>query len=182
MPNAPDSGSVMEDLYDPFLCSQEENDFLTDDNDVDESTDSLKQTLPGFTITSTEEAFETVVDFLVRKHLHTDSRFNAERYEFALRKVDNQASTYAGSKFSSSAWRPDFYRVLNARPKLEDQSLGLFPVDGCQACGRSTHPATWRLRFAGLAYDRKTLDELQDDYDESGNPIFSEGCEFSVGK
>lgn len=144
--------------------------------------------LPMYSISSPEEAFELVVEWLVHKRLAPGFDAGAEKYRMALRKLDDQASTFGASKFSSSAWRPDFYRALNARPYLKDTCKVVSYTDGCQACGRSSHPATWRVGFTGPVYNRSTLEVMEDEdeasqnYDIDGNPIVGEEHQFSLGK
>jgi hypothetical protein len=63
---------------------------------------------------------------------------------------------------------------------------------GCEACGRLSHPATFEIRFDGNAYNKESLDdidnELSDDEDEDVS-VNSKGQElppsstcYSVGR
>lgn len=139
----PDSDPSEDDMADPFAANEYDDDFLVDDNnEQDRFTDPelMRDMLPILSITSPEEAFAIVVDWLVKKRLAPGFEDQAEIYLRALRKLDDQASTYGSSKFSSSTWRPNFSLSLSARPYFRDQCTG-FPVsDACQACGRSSHP------------------------------------------
>ena len=178
-----------EDFSDPFAANDDDEDFLTNDGESDVDQDHVQSLLPLHSIASPEEAFEMVVEWLVYKKLDPNFDAGAEKYSIALRKLDDQASTFGASKFSSSAWRADFYRALNARPFLAEKRTGILYSDTCQACGRSSHPATWHIRFHGPVYRRDTLEAIDDkDEDasscntEGGNEIVDEGCQFLLGK
>ena len=177
-----------EGYCDPFAVDEDIEEFISESDDLEVDRGEVKDLLPLHSIISPEEAFEMVVEWLIHKRLAPSFDAHAQRYQMALRKLDDQAATFGGSKFSSSAWRPDFQRALNARPYLKDKSTGILYSDTCQACGRSSHPATWHMRFYGSVYNRVTLEPLDEedeefkDYDIDGNPIVSEEYQFSLGK
>ena len=190
IPAEEEAGSDEEDMQNPFVQDVDDDDFVSEDDDgsMDDSREHLREMLPMYSNFGAEEAFEMVVEWLVHKKLVPNFDANTEKYKIALRKLDDQASTFSSSKFSSSAWRPDFYRALNARPHIEDRPTSFVGVDSCQACGRSSHPATWNIRLTGPVYHRDTLepfddeDEASKDYDVDGNPIVGVDHQFSLGK
>ena len=66
-------------------------------------------------------------------------------------------------------WKEGFTRALWARPIFCDEVIG--PGDEyegrvCDACGRSGHPATFKIYFSGKAYHKDTLDEVDNDHDD----------------
>ena len=182
-----ESYPVEQDTRNPFVEDIDDEGFLTDDDSLDDDAENVKTIMPMFSNFSAEEAFELVVEWLVHKKLNPKFDANAENYGLALRKLDDQASTFASSKFSSSAWKPEFYRALDARPHLIEKCTGIL-LDSCQACGRSSHPATWRVQFTGPVYHRNTLERIDDedeeaqDYDVDGVEIVSQDYQFSIGK
>jgi hypothetical protein len=123
-------------------------------------------------------------------------------YEQAFRKLDDEVHGYASSKFSSSAWTPDFTRALWARPLFLEQPIeGIqFADQKCQACNRSGHQPKWQIQFSGPAYYKKDLEEIDqghsdhqndsEDGDESdnesvnskGHPIPKEDTVWLVGR
>lgn len=97
-------------------------------------------------------------------------------------------------------------RALQARPQIEAVRLGIgFDLqDKCDACGRSNHPATWRIRFVGKPYHPETLEDVDneedsddddsensrgtrdageaDNLDSNGRVIPGESVAYAVGK
>ncbi|KAI1393252.1 uncharacterized protein F4822DRAFT_5421 [Hypoxylon trugodes] len=128
-----------------------------------------------------KDQFPYVIEWLVHNRLNPAFERNDPVYSNAWRKLDDEVRALASSKFASSVWRSEFYRALKGRPKMEayemdrgERSSGLY--DTCDACGRSNHPATFRIYFAGHPYYKNTLAEVEsdldsedDDGDESGH-------------
>ena len=190
IPAEQEDDSNEEDMRNPFVHDVEDDDFVSEDDDgsLEDNREHIRDLLPMFSNFGAEEAFEIVVEGLVHKKLNPNFDVHNEKYKIALRKLDDQAATFSSSKFSSSAWQPEFYRALNARPHIRDRPTGFLGVDSCQACGRSSHPATWNIQFTGPVYHRDTLEPFDDededsrDYDVDGNPIVSVDHQFSLGK
>ncbi|KAG8165480.1 hypothetical protein KVR01_004032 [Diaporthe batatas] len=111
--------------------------------------------------------FRDAVEWLVHRRINPGFERDDEVYRTAWTRLNDEVMGLANSKWVSSSWRPDFYRVLRARPYIEQAELGYghlgTDVDKCQACGRSNHPATWAINFTGKPYDSTTLDELEDE-------------------
>jgi hypothetical protein len=137
-----------------------------------------------------ETSFKLVIKRLILHQIHPALDEDETIWSIATEKVNAQASGYSSSKFSSSAWRPDFVRALNARPIMSDFCPGVPLSDSCMACGRSSHPAMFRVHFRGRVYDRDTLEPLdamandndEESYDGDGNPVVPENHAFLVGK
>ncbi|KAK0736813.1 hypothetical protein B0T21DRAFT_410305 [Apiosordaria backusii] len=190
------------------------DDFVVED-DSDEplgAPDELMQMPLQFTHHARKkliEHFRDVVEWLVQFKINPGfAEKTAELYRIGWQKLDDEVRALATSKFLSSAWKPDFYKALRARPQytsIEVGSSGHDSVFGanCEACGRSGHPATWTISFHGTPYIKRFgmdfLDPIEQDssddssssssqnsdrggnVDEDGNTIPPEDKTFYVG-
>ncbi|KAK7754252.1 hypothetical protein SLS62_003830 [Diatrype stigma] len=114
-----------------------------------------------------KEQFPYAVEWLVHNKLNPAFERRDPVYVNAWRKLDDEFRGLASSKFASSAWRTEFYRALKGRPKMEAYEMDgadADKYDNCAACGRSGHPATFKIIFQGTPYHKDTLQEV-DDYD-----------------
>ncbi|KAI3343334.1 hypothetical protein F4824DRAFT_439560 [Ustulina deusta] len=141
------------------------DDFVTDDDDaplgapVDiplEFTSNAHKPL--------KDQFPFVIEWLVHNRINPAFERKDPVYINAWRKLDDEVSGLANSKFTSSAWKQDFNRALKSRPRLETFPLvqmgsGLY--DTCEACGRSGHPSTFKIVFSGSPYYKDTLAEVE---------------------
>ena len=155
-----------------------------------------------------KEHFRDVVQWLVLAKLYPGF---AERkhglYTMGWRKLDDEVRGLAESKFSSSAWKSDFFLALRARPGITTDQLLIgdkHELETCMACGRSNHPARWVVNLYGPAYYKNATQDnfLEDvdsdesssseseggddsgrdyDCDENGNHIPKEGKRWFVG-
>lgn len=168
--------------------SEDEN-FIDDDDDTLGVPDEALHLIPlEFTRASHKPLkahFKDAIEWLIHRRINPGFDRDNEVYTTAWRRLDDEVTGLANSKFISSAWKPDFYRALKARPYIEQLELGAghraIDLENCQACGRSGHLATWSICFKGKPYDSKTLDEVDsesedenededdDDEGESGN-------------
>ncbi|KAI3399066.1 hypothetical protein diail_7866 [Diaporthe ilicicola] len=180
--------------------------FIDEDDDTLGVPDEVLMHLPHeFTAASRKPRkahFKDVVEWLVHRRINPAFERDSEVYSTAFTRLNDECVGLAQSKFISSAWRPDFLRALRARPLIELAELGYghlgTDVDKCEACGRSSHPATWAMSFKGKPYNKHTLDELEDDTtsdsdeeepdeeehldrDENGNTLLPEDKEFFIG-
>ncbi|KAK8136689.1 hypothetical protein PG984_004629 [Apiospora sp. TS-2023a] len=119
-----------------------------------------------------KDQFPYVVEWLV--HNRINPRFDREDpvYTNAWRKLDDEVRGLASSKFTSSVWKPEFYRTLRGRPKIDTYEMDAGDAgkyETCEACGRSGHPATWRIEFQGTPYRKETLDEIESDSDSDSD-------------
>ncbi|KAK0674271.1 hypothetical protein QBC41DRAFT_297936 [Cercophora samala] len=156
------------------------------------------------------EHFRDVVEWLVLyKIIPGFAEKTGELYRIGWQKLDDEVRALATSKFTSSVWKPDFYKALRARPQYTSIEVGASAHDSvfganCEACGRSGHPATWTISFSGTPYVKRFgmdfLDPIEppsdsdssseassqqasqtDDVDEDGNTIPPEDKTFYVG-
>lgn len=110
-----------------------------------------------------KDQFPYVVEWLVHNRINPAFERRDPVYGNAWRKLDDEFRGLASSKFASAAWRPEFYRALKGRPKLEAYEMDAGDADrydNCAACGRSGHPATFKIIFAGSPYFKDTLQEV----------------------
>ncbi|KAI1465150.1 uncharacterized protein F4812DRAFT_439755 [Daldinia caldariorum] len=116
--------------------------------------------------------FPYVIEWLVHNRINPAFERHDPVYANAWRKLDDEVRALASSKFASSAWKIEFYRTLKGRPKMEayemdrsERSGGLY--DTCDACGRSNHPASFRIIFQGHPYYKSTLADVESDTEDS---------------
>ncbi|CAK7562495.1 MAG: hypothetical protein SEPTF4163_000343 [Sporothrix epigloea] len=132
--------------------------------------------------------FKDAVEWLVHRRVNPGGMFaesDDELYRVAWDRLDREVGGLAQSRFISSAWTPEFYSTLRARPYMDSLDIRLSVSGGrrttliqemdenvCHACGRTNHPASFRVTFSGKAYDSKTLDDLEesatDEEDDEG--------------
>lgn len=158
----------------------DDEDFIDDEDDTLGVPDEALAQIPlEFTMASRKPLkahFKDAIECLVHRKINPAFEKDNEVYVTAWRRLSDEVTGLANSKFVSSVWRPDFYKALRARPYITQQELGTGALatqfENCQACGRSGHPATWSISFQGKPYDSKTLDEVEsdsEDEDESGD-------------
>jgi hypothetical protein len=119
-----------------------------------------------------KEQFPYVVEWLVHNRINPAFDRNDPVYVNAWRKLDDEVRALATSKFASSAWKIEFYRTLKARPTMEAYDMDGSHAelyDNCEACGRSGHPATFKILFTGQPYDKNTLQEVESDSSSSSS-------------
>ncbi|TGJ81677.1 hypothetical protein E0Z10_g7098 [Xylaria hypoxylon] len=148
------------------------DDFVTDDSDsplgapVDiplEFTSHAHKPL--------KDQFPFVIEWLVHNRINPAFERKDPVYVNAWRKLGDEVSGLANSKFTSSAWKLDFNRALKSRPRLETFPLGQIGsglYETCEACGRSGHPSTFKIVFSGSPYYKDTLEEVESDSDSEG--------------
>ncbi|KAJ2986769.1 hypothetical protein NUW58_g4870 [Xylaria curta] len=129
------------------------DDFVTDDDDaplgapVDiplEFTSNAHMPL--------KDQFPFVIEWLVHNRINPAFERKDPVYLNAWRKLDDEVTGLANSKFTSSAWK-----------------IGEGLYDTCEACGRSGHPSTYKIIFSGSAYHKDTLAEVESDSDAEGD-------------
>lgn len=119
-----------------------------------------------------KDQFPYVVEWLVHNRINPRFDRGDPVYTNAWRKLDDEVRGLASSKFTSSAWKPEFYRTLRGRPKIDTYEMDAGDAgkyETCEACGRSGHPATWRIEFQGTPYRKETLDEIESDSDSDSD-------------
>ncbi|KAI2636592.1 hypothetical protein GGS26DRAFT_502556 [Hypomontagnella submonticulosa] len=126
-----------------------------------------------------EVQFPLVVEWLVHNRINPAFERNDPVYTNAWRKLDDEVSTLASSKFTSSAWKSEFRRVVNGRPKLVVYELDHDERNNhshlnCEACGRSGHPVSYLFTFSGHPYHKNTLADVESDSDNSDDESVDE--------
>ncbi|KAI1406971.1 hypothetical protein F5Y13DRAFT_143279 [Hypoxylon sp. FL1857] len=151
------------------------DDFVTDDDDAPIGAPANLDIPLEFTAQAhrpLKHQFPYVIEWLVHNRINPAFERKDPVYVNAWRKLDDEVRTLASSKFASSAWKSEFYRALKGRPKMDfyemdgsERSSGLY--NSCEACGRSSHPATFKIFFRGHPYYKDTLAEVESDSSDS---------------
>lgn len=151
----------------------EDENFIDDEDDTIGVPDEVLAQIPlEFTRASRKPLkahFKDAIEWLVHRKLNPAFDRDHEVYVTAWRRLSDEVTGLANSKFVSSVWKPEFHKALRARPYIYQQELGAglaTEFKHCEACGRSGHPATWSISFQGKPYDNKTLDEVESDSEE----------------
>ncbi|KAI9827829.1 MAG: hypothetical protein M1832_004318 [Thelocarpon impressellum] len=147
-----------------------DEDFVTEDDDVLGAPAAEMAEMPiEFTLHAHKkprEHFKDAVEWMVQNKLNPAFSRGDGVYRVAFRKLDDEVQGYTHSKFTSSVWRPDFVRALQARPILYVEPTGVMEGDKCQACNRSGHPPSFQMQFDGRPYHRESLEAVSDDEDD----------------
>jgi hypothetical protein len=161
-----------------FDWEEDVNDFIIDD-DEDEplGAPNLDVEMPlwatGFMRMKAKELFRYAVEWMVQKKLNPAYDQEREKYDIAFQKLNDEVQGLAGSKFRSAAWTRDFTISLQARPRIELLEIHKLrtdlELDKCQACNRSGHPATFEIQFRGRPYHPRTLEPIEQDYDNDSD-------------
>jgi hypothetical protein len=162
-----------------FLEDEEDEAFI--DNDADAvigepvlgPDDFMPLILGRLSSSKPRELFKYAIEWMVMKKVHPAFDSNSQVYDLTFRKLDDEVKGLANSKFSSSAWTPDFTRALRARPDLMIMELSRGRKEvmdaHCEACNRRNHPASDELMFSGQPYNKETLEPLESDSDSDTN-------------
>ena len=156
-----------EDARDEVAGSDLEG-FITEDENLPLGAPSALDEMPlefsRHARKSSKEYFKDVVEWMVHKKLNPAFPRNDPLYSMAFFKMKDVVTGYAGSKFVSAAWTNDFTAALKARPVIMETERRTSPLDdGCHACNRSSHPATFIIEFSGQPYNPETLEIISDD-------------------
>ncbi len=142
--------------------------------------------------------FRDAIEWLVQRRINPGFDREDPLYKLAWRKLDDEVRGLANSKFMSAGWKVEFHKALRARPRIESIELARGDIDrlqACHACGRKNHPATFKILFFGQAYNKDSLDDVEQDsssesqqesedeksVDEDGNTIEPLTREWFVG-
>ncbi|KAK5627626.1 hypothetical protein RRF57_003341 [Xylaria bambusicola] len=145
-------------------------DFVTDDDDAPLGAPvDIPLEFTSHAHKPLKDQFPFVIEWLVHNRINPAFDRKDPIYVNAWRKLDDEVSGLANSKFTSAAWKQDFNRALKSRPRLETfplAQIGAGLYDTCEACGRSGHPSTFRVIFSGSPYYKDTLAEIESDSDD----------------
>ncbi|KAF2995691.1 hypothetical protein E8E13_003241 [Curvularia kusanoi] len=154
---------------DMFQEDEDDTGFIDDDPDAiigepDEDHVQLPMQFSAMSRAKPKELFKYAVEWMVMKKIHPAFNPADEIYELTFRKLGDEVNGLASSKFTSSAWTPDFTKAINARPQLIINEIGGsrrdFLSDHCEACNRKNHPATFELSLTGAPYNPESLEPL----------------------
>ncbi|KAI0834991.1 hypothetical protein F5Y06DRAFT_300175 [Hypoxylon sp. FL0890] len=150
------------------------DDFIIDDDDAPLGAPANLDIPLEFTAQAhrpLKHQFPFVIEWLVHNRINPAFERKDPVYANAWRKLDDEVRTLASSKFASSAWKSEFYRALKGRPKMESYEIegAERGADICEACGRSSHPATFKVFFRGHPYYKDTLAEVESDSSDSNS-------------
>ena len=159
-----------------------EEDFVDDDDQtlgVELDAEALRRTIPiEFTRHAnkkTIEHFKDEVEWMVHNKLNPAFKRHDEIYEVAHRKLDDEFKAYAGSKYISAVWNPEFDAALRSRPDIYVTPIPTMLEHKCDACRRANHPPKHKVTFAGKPYDRHTLEPIVHEDDDDSDESSSEG-------
>ncbi|TKX22113.1 hypothetical protein C1H76_5746 [Elsinoe australis] len=186
---------------DMFNADEYDKDFLTDEgDDTLGAPDGLPLAFTRYASMKPKELFQYVVEWMIQKKINPGFNMEDEIYDLAFKKLDDEVKGLAGSKFESSAWKPEFLFALRARPDLASGRMDRHKADAmfndkCDACNRSGHTPTYEVQFQGRPYHVETLEDVEqredsdseDGSDEQtrdakGHVILPESHSFFVGK
>jgi hypothetical protein len=123
-----------------------------------------------------KEHFRDVIEWMVHNKVNPGFSWDDPVYRTAFQKVDAECGGFADSKFVSTQWTAEFTKAIYARPILVVRELN--PGEGvdvlgeakCEACNHRKHVPTFSLQFMGKAYDKTTLEEIdQESSDENSD-------------
>lgn len=143
-----------------------------------------------------KEHFKDAIEWMVQKKINPGFNHRDPIYIQAFRKLEPEARGLAQSKFSSSAWTEGFTRTLWSRPQFHEEDIsagGEGEGRKCDACGRSNHPAKFRIQLLGKPYFQDTLEDVEesdaesDDSDSAsvnskGQKVLSADTQFYLGR
>lgn len=167
-----DSGTERVRRAIPPNLDEYEEDFVDDDDDTIGAPADLADIPLEFTRHAHKkpiEHFKDVVEWMVHNRLNPAFARNDPVYTIAVRKLDDVVQGYAGSKFMSSAWKPEFTEALKKYPDCIKVDVPTMFDQKCEACGRSGHPAKHRLTFSGKPYHRDSLEDISSDEEEDSD-------------
>jgi hypothetical protein len=126
------------------------DDFVVEDGDAplgapDDEDHNIPLELTAYARSPLKVHFRVAIEWLVQFKVNPGfPEREAEVYRMAWKKLDDEVSGLATSKFASAAWKKDFYMALRARPYINNVELfggARLESQHCGACGRSGHPA-----------------------------------------
>jgi hypothetical protein len=180
--HAPTSSRAM------FAPDEDDEDFIEEgEDDTLGVPDGIPLAFTRYASMKAKDLWKFAIEWMVQKKINPAFAMDDEIYTLTFQKLDDEVSGLVGSKFASSAWRPDFTIALRSRPEIAYTTIDRHSAehayrDKCDACNRSGHPATSEVQFQGKPYNRNTLDEVgKDDDDEDDDEDNSDSDEDSSG-
>ena len=169
--------------HDVFDANEEDEEFLDDDDNGPLGVpEGLPLAFTRYASLKPKELFHYAVEWMVQKKLNPGFNGTDEIYNLTFNKLDDEVKGLAGSKFESSAWRPEFLYALRARPqiaanKMDRNDAAIAFKEKCDACNRSGHMPTFEVQFQGRPYHGKTLEDVEDPEDEDSEADIDDDAE-----
>ena len=152
------------------LIDDPDDDFIEDDSPSRERLPhpDIPIEFTSFATAKPRELFPHIVEWLVKNKLAPAFSRHDALYQLAFDKIDNEVKGQAGSRLISSSWGEIFKYVILARPNMQVSYLPFTEDDShtCDACNRTNHPATYDFIFSGQAYDKDSLEPIENDSEE----------------
>lgn len=164
--HAPTSSRAM------FAPDEDDEDFIEEgEDDTLGVPDGIPLAFTRYASMKAKDLWKFAIEWMVQKKINPAFAMDDEIYTLTFQKLDDEVSGLVGSKFASSAWRPDFTIALRSRPEIAYTTIDRHSAehayrDKCDACNRTGHPATSEVQFQGKPYNRNTLDEVGKDDDD----------------
>jgi hypothetical protein len=155
-----------------FAPDEDDEDFIEEgEDDTLGVPDGIPLAFTRYASMKAKDLWKFAIEWMVQKKINPAFAMDDEIYTLTFQKLDDEVSGLVGSKFASSAWRPDFTIALRSRPEIAYTTIDRHSAehayrDKCDACNRSGHPATSEVQFQGKPYNRNTLDEVGKDDDD----------------
>ncbi|KAI7682787.1 hypothetical protein KC319_g817 [Hortaea werneckii] len=158
-----------------FQADEDDENFVEEGEEGDGPT-AIPEGMPieftSYARKKAKDLFKFAVEWMVQKKLNPAFDMQNEIYDLTFRKLDDEVKGLAGSKFTSSAWTPNFTMAVRSRPEIafetyeESEGAAGWRNDGkCDACNRGGHPATWQVQFQGKPYHPATLEDVSPRHD-----------------
>jgi len=156
---------------DMFRTTEADDEFLNDeDDDLIGAPDDIPLEFTRFATMKTKDLFGYAVEWMVQRKLNPGFNSSDSIYDLTFKKLDDEVKGLVGSKFVSSAWKPQFSYALRARPQMTATRFSAdIASDKCEACNRSGHTATYQVQFQGKPYNVKTMEEVESDGEDDGD-------------
>jgi hypothetical protein len=180
----PPKPAAVGDSYES-LNNELDEDFIVEDDDDDPLGIPPMHTIPlEFTHQAhkpLKQHFKDAVEWMVHNKLNPAFARGDPVYMLAFQKLENECSGLAKSKFSSTQWTRDFTVALYARPYFVTGPLA--PGEGidresgkskCDACNHRSHVPSAFIQFQGKAYNKDSLEELNQDSDDTDEESISD--------
>lgn len=154
-----------------------EEDFVDDDSDTlgaPLGLDDIPLEFTRYAHKKPIEYFKDAVEWMIHNKLNPAFPRSDQVYTIARHKLDDVVQGFAGSKFISSAWKPEFLAALKKYPDVARIDIPKMFDQKCEACGRTGHPAKHQLVFSGKPYHRESLEDISSDDDSDDNKSYEE--------
>lgn len=153
---------------------EQDDDFVVDDEEDGEdgligSPHALPFEYSSLASAPLSELFRHAIDWLIQNKINPGFKRHSDIYDTVWKRLNDEITGLAESKFKSSSWKRDFIVSLETRPDMTSGQVKAHELDtNCEACGRSNHPATFTMQLYGKPYDPDSLEDIEQDEDDDG--------------